>query len=584
MKKLLVSILALALLLGCVSAQAETAVPRLEDIDTSAVNIDPANPLGPQFTGLYSFDVALEGGARQLYHYVPETLTYRQPAVAIGVPTGEDALAFAEATGWKALADEQGFSLILMLPGENGWADNDAEYVNGAFGYMDARTWLQMQDSAFYMVGYGDSANSVMAHVLNNSELLAGFAAFGVDNFDTALLDAAKAAPSALEGVSKAEVNIPAWFGANEKNATVEALTAFWKNCNDVNESNAFSNAFADEIYIFRPELALDNDMTDQNVAQVRVTLGLDKTTAPEFTNELWNSFLRRVRRQDSETINGLRAFATNEELGMERVTLEVNGVTREMWIFQPTAVKNGLTNVPVVFVAHGGGGSGEEFNNRTGWSRVAEERNFVVVFMTGSRSNQKFKASTTWQLSDLDYWKAIREYVLANYSMIDATRVYVTGHSMGDLMAHYIGLYTPELVAAIAPNDALVIGGIDGLADPIVENIVLPYMLNIGTLDYGFVPGGMNDGLTSREVLRILARYGITATEEETYQYQNGRYHGYVWTNHQGIPVAKEQWVDGKIHAMIPEECYTIYDFLANYSRGADGTSYYMGVAIELQ
>ena len=28
----------------------------------------------------------------------------------------------------------------------------------------------------------------------------------------------------------------------------------------DLNESAAFSNAFADEIYIFRPELSLDND------------------------------------------------------------------------------------------------------------------------------------------------------------------------------------------------------------------------------------------------------------------------------------------------------------------------------------
>ena len=151
------------------------------------------------------------------------------------------------------------------------------------------------------------------------------------------------------------------------------------------------SNAYADEIYIFRPELALDNDMTDQNVAQVRVTIGLEKAKAPEFTDELWNSFLRRVRRQDSETINGLRAFATNEELGMERATVEVGGVTREMWIYMPTAVKNGLSNVPVLFVAHGGGGSGEEFPNRTGWARVSEERNFITVYMTGSRSNQKF-------------------------------------------------------------------------------------------------------------------------------------------------------------------------------------------------
>lgn len=91
-KKVFAMLLALMMLPSSMSAIAEgSAIPRLEDIDTSMVNIDPANPLGPQFTGRYSFDVALEDGTvRQLYHCAPETVTYRQPAVAIGVPIGED--------------------------------------------------------------------------------------------------------------------------------------------------------------------------------------------------------------------------------------------------------------------------------------------------------------------------------------------------------------------------------------------------------------------------------------------------------------------------------------------------------------
>ena len=112
MKKIAALLLLSSMAVTCTAYGAD-AIPRLEDIDTSVVNVDPANPLGPQFTGLYSFDVALEDGTvRQLYHYVPESLSYRQPAVAIGVPTGEDPVAFMEKTSWKALADEQGFSLI----------------------------------------------------------------------------------------------------------------------------------------------------------------------------------------------------------------------------------------------------------------------------------------------------------------------------------------------------------------------------------------------------------------------------------------------------------------------------------------
>ncbi len=61
-----------------------------------------------------------------------------------------------------------------MLPGEDGWQDNDSEYAYQVFHYMDDRTWLQMQDSAFYMVSYGDAA------MVNNSEL---FAKKGVRHF-----------------------------------------------------------------------------------------------------------------------------------------------------------------------------------------------------------------------------------------------------------------------------------------------------------------------------------------------------------------------------------------------------------------
>lgn len=585
MKKMLFLWMICALLIGSVAAWAEpAAMQRMEDVDVTQVVVDPANPLGTMLKGWYSVDVAPEEGTtRQIYHYVPERLTYRQPAVAIGIPSGENAVDFVTKTGWLEQADQQGFSLIVMTAAADGWQSSDIAYAQATFAYMDARKWLQMQDSAFYFIGYGDSANVILHEALTQSELLAGCAAFGVDSFDTTLLTEAQDAPSAMEGVSKAEVHLPIWIGAEEKNETVELLISFWKNCNDYPDAEPVSNVFANEIYTFPRYMALDNDMTDQNVAQVRVTIGLKDVLSKEFTNELWNSFLRRTRRQDSEQINSLRAFATNDELGFDYIKLDVDGVTREMYVYVPTQVKTGKVNhVPVVFVYHGGGGSGEEFVNRCGWNKVSEERNFICVFPTGSRSNDKFKASTTWKQSDLPFFVAAREYVLANYAMIDQTRVYVTGHSMGDIMTHYIALYHPELVAAVAPNDALMFDGIASL-EGVVNTIAMPYMLNIGTLDYGFLPGGMNDGMVDGEMLAMLARYGNAKKPDETFTYTNGRYYGSVWTDANGLPVAKLQWVEGKIHAMIPEECYSLYDFLSCYTRGEDGSSYFMGQRITI-
>ena len=75
--------------------------------------------------------------------------------------------------------------------------------------------------------------------------------------------------------------------------------------------------------------------------------------------------------------------------------------------------------------------------------------------------------------------------------------------------------------------------------------------------------------------------RYDISADESNTYTYQNGNFHGYDFKNTQGITLVREQWVKDKIHAMLPDEVYTLYDFMSSYSRGSDGTSYYMNMLI---
>ena len=79
---------------------AEVVATPILDVVTETVTVDPANPLGSELAGgLYTVD--LDGG-RVLYHYVPETIGYRQPAVAIGVPSDSAADQFIADTGWQA--------------------------------------------------------------------------------------------------------------------------------------------------------------------------------------------------------------------------------------------------------------------------------------------------------------------------------------------------------------------------------------------------------------------------------------------------------------------------------------------------
>lgn len=582
MKKCFLAFLTIiALMLSC-NAMTEIEIIPILTLEGKEAVIDPSKPLTSQYFGMYSIDLIMtDGTVRILYQYVPTSWTYRQPEVAIGVPSGEDAMTFFEATGWKALMDKQGFAALLMVAGENGWQTDESEYSAAVFSYMDGREYLQTQDSAFYMVGYGDAANTVMAHAVVNSELFAGFAAFGVDNFDTAILEQGHTTESNATGIMKSQVKVPMWIGATERTAAVEKVIQYWKNANDVNV-DPVSNALADEIYAFPRHMILDNDIVDQHVATTRVTIGLEETTKPEFTNELWNNFLRRVRRQDSAAINSLRAFATNDELGMDHETMDIDGITREFWVYIPSTIKSGyIKNAPLVIVFHGGGGSGEEFPNRTGWTRVAEEKECVVAFPTGSRGDTKLKARTTWGTdNDLAFFLKLRNHLLANYP-VDSTRVYITGHSAGTYMTHRIAMWYPELIAAVASNDGVVdVNTLDNLK----EDIVMPYKVNYGSLDSSFLGDGFSAVNMAATIERLKGRYGITISQDEALTYVNGKITHWIYRNSQGFPVIEKQENRDQTHAYVPDVVYTMYDFLSNYSRGDDGTCYYMGQTVELK
>lgn len=114
--------------------------------------------------------------------------------------------------------------------------------------------------------------------------------------------------------------------------------------------------------------------------------------------------------------------------------------------------------------------------------------------------------------------------------------------------------------------------------------DIVMPFMINVGDKDRHFVEGGTNDQQVPDIVAEWNERYGITDTAETARSFSNGANYGHDYVNSQGIVVLREQWNEGKSHAMVPDDTYTIYDFLCNYSRGEDGTSYYMGEPISLQ
>ena len=589
MKKLAVLLLALCLTVGlALPAAAETPVTPISSLDLENPVINWADPLNSLMFGMFSDEVAMaDGSTRTLYQYIPTTWRYGQPEVAVAVPSGSDPIAFFEETGWKDAAENGPFAVILMTADD--WTDQD-EYVTACYAYMNKRANVHTLKVAFYMVGYGDAANQVVEFAVTNNDTLAGVAAFGVDGFDNSLLELGRTTDTAVAGVKKADMPTPIWLGVEEKTAEAEELIAYWKEVAKVSDQQ-FSNAYADEVYFFPSYLSNTFEKVYQNIASVYVTEGLEDVYTPEFTNNLYFNFLSRVRRVYSETLRPLSYYATTEELGFEHYEFMLHDdaknadVGREYWVYEPSKIPE--EGAPVVFVAPGGSDSGEEFITITDWYKCAEERGFVLVQLMGSRGNDKFKASTTWVPSDIEYFKQVRAEVLSNYN-IDESRIYLTGHSMGCLLTHYVSYVNPELIAAACGNDALptyaeMMKSLDAYNLTPNFTVTVPFMLNTGTEDQNFKPveGKENDYAQLGQYFEEWrTRYGLSDTE---YNFENGKNFGTEYHNSQGIPLVKLQWNTGKVHCMDADDPYAIYDFLCNFSRDENNTSYYMGVEIQL-
>jgi polyhydroxybutyrate depolymerase len=130
---------------------------------------------------------------------------------------------------------------------------------------------------------------------------------------------------------------------------------------------------------------------------------------------------------------------------------LTSNGVARTYRLHVPTTFQRNAS--ALVIVLHGSGGNGLGMEVGTGFSALADQVGFAVVYPDGLL--ESLGGQTNWAYFSNDFVDDVafmRQLITALKSSIqfDPRRVYVTGLSSGALMAHRIGVQLPELVAAI--------------------------------------------------------------------------------------------------------------------------------------
>ena len=141
-----------------------------------------------------------------------------------------------------------------------------------------------------------------------------------------------------------------------------------------------------------------------------------------------------------------------------------VNKLRRTFIVHVPPGF-DGKSKVPVVFMLHGAGGSGEDAIEQTGWGAKSDREGFIAVFPDGTLPHPALPAGflenpLRWNdgtdhgqtsVDDVGFVSAMIDFLEARYAA-DPARIYCTGFSNGASMTYSVGLNLSNRIAAIAP------------------------------------------------------------------------------------------------------------------------------------
>lgn len=135
----------------------------------------------------------------------------------------------------------------------------------------------------------------------------------------------------------------------------------------------------------------------------------------------------------------------------------------------------------PLVVLLHGAGGDETNFLEAYGrlWPKLAEERGYILASVNGRGPLSGYRKENGGEQDVLD----VLDLMKSHYS-VDASRVYLGGHSMGGGGTWTIGLKYPERFAGLIPiagSSALVVPGLEA---ELKSGRKIPVMMVCGVKD----------------------------------------------------------------------------------------------------
>jgi polyhydroxybutyrate depolymerase len=115
-----------------------------------------------------------------------------------------------------------------------------------------------------------------------------------------------------------------------------------------------------------------------------------------------------------------------------------------------PPAARAGM-RLPLVIGLHGAGGTGADFEGRTGLSDLGDEEGFATVYPTAASSRHFWSLNRAASQDDVPRIEAMLD-AIETLGCTDPDRVYATGVSNGGGFAARLGCELSDRLAAVAP------------------------------------------------------------------------------------------------------------------------------------
>lgn len=587
MKKVSFAVIAALIFASSISALDIQKFPKSGDMYGM---INPADPYRTVISGLFRQTVKVGTADRTFLVYIAKDNAQYQPGVVIVPDSGQNGVAFLEKSGWKEIADANGMILVIAESPDGKWdRDRDLVYLDRVYTVSHNREWYNLQKGNNYLAAYGDASSVAQSWAMKTPANFGSFATFGDVAVSADFMKKAGEAPSELAYIPVKEIPMPVWMFVPKMTADAEALLRYWKYSNKA-DGDMLSDANATGIYLAKAN-SIDTLLDEQDtLAQTRYTIVSDADAiSPERTKTVWK-FLSSVIRPVGLANGDLRAARSAQDWGIVRRTIVVDGITRYWLEFVPARLRaTAPGKAPLVVYSHGGSNTAEAIVDRTELIKFANERGFIAAFPTGALTKSATSMpSPTWNTpedpamwDDYKFMRAMTGDIVSRLP-VDAGRMYLAGQSMGGMNTLACSLRLNDLYAAGYSNAAFLIQSSMNLmkSPKILNGNKMPILIIIGERDQS---ANLDIKNIEPNLSYWITRSVVGSFGKPSGVYKDGRYNFQVWSDGNGVPLVKYAIVDEKPHTPLPSDIFIGYDdFLSKYSRGADGTLYYMGAAVK--